>query len=228
MEQVLDHAARQRRASRDEQALDDPVRVPVVRLAEAAAGDDDGVRQREQRALLVHLDRRVDAPEELRPDRVDVVRKLAELGRRDPLDELGVGREVDRLGVHQVDARRLEVALDELLEVAVRRLGRQLRKVLEHLLGVVEHRHVDEGLAVLVEPALLDRAQQRARRGEADVAVDLLHDGARRERQLAPLLDAVARRGAAGHQRRRRGDARRCHGEQEGRQAPDATDSYQA
>ena len=60
VEQVLDHAARRREHPRDEQALDDPVRVPVVRLAEAAAGDDDGVRQREQRvALLVHLDRRV-------------------------------------------------------------------------------------------------------------------------------------------------------------------------
>ena len=55
-------------------------RTPVVGLYEAAARDDKGVRQREQRApmrALCHLRRRGAA--ELRPEAVERVRPLAEL-----------------------------------------------------------------------------------------------------------------------------------------------------
>ena len=60
-------------------------------------------------ALLVLPHLGVDAPEELRPDRVDKVPELSQPGARDLLCECGVGLKVDRLRVLQVDASGQEV-----------------------------------------------------------------------------------------------------------------------
>jgi hypothetical protein len=78
--EVFDHPARRLEEPRAEEAEDDEVGVPILRLAEAAAGDDKRVRLPDERvALRVREDVVRHVAPKLAPEAVDVEEPRAEL-----------------------------------------------------------------------------------------------------------------------------------------------------
>ncbi|TYZ56922.1 hypothetical protein PybrP1_001905 [[Pythium] brassicae (nom. inval.)] len=181
LEQVVHDAARSVLHVAHEQALHDPVRVPVVALAEAAAGHDAHVlrawqlRQRrrvQERAhdvLLRHAAEHL--PELVQPESPVAERRARDRGDRGRQRALLV---VDRLDSDHVGARLVKVLVEEDLELRCALglghrppLGADLRQERAVRLrdrggaARVLEWHVHEVLAVVKDPVQLHVVEQR-------------------------------------------------------------------
>lgn len=150
-----------------QQALDDPVRVPVVELAESTAGHDHGIRHVDYRIeMLVDSHVVPHLPAQQFPDEIEIGAEFSQLVVLDVLQELGIRRPIGRIPVLELVAGRLERVIDEFFYlVFVRRVVYASHKGLERRQRLVRrsfHFHVDEVLGVLVHAGHLYRVQQIA------------------------------------------------------------------
>lgn len=108
----------------EQQALDDPVRVPVVELAESAAGHDHRMRHVDDRVeLLVNPHVVPHLPAQQLPNVIEIGAEFPQLVVLDVLQELGSGGPVGRVPVLELGAGILERVINELLHlVLVRRV----------------------------------------------------------------------------------------------------------
>jgi hypothetical protein len=139
--EVVGHGGQQIVPAARGQTEHDEVRVPVVKLAEAPAGDDIRMRQRQQRGVGRMLRR---MPGEHVPQAVDV-RAQGLPGWRDVV-----------AGVH---AWHVEVPLDERAKVELRLLALAAVSGQDRFRIAARHA-VDEGLAVVEHALHLHRAKQ--------------------------------------------------------------------
>lgn len=165
--EVVQHTLHGAPHLRQQQTFDNPVRVPVIELAESAARYDhrirnvnDGVKLLVVSHVVLHL-----SAQHL-PDVIEIRAELSQLVVLDLLQELGIRLPVGRIPVLELVAGRLERVVDKLLHFRLRRfLLESLHEDAKRRQRLVRrplHFHVDELLRVLVHAGHLYRVQQIA------------------------------------------------------------------